>query len=151
MALVGRIGGRFAVRAHFSSPRYFTSTVATSHSADNARGSFASRANTNDKRWGSWTPVIGLELHVQLKGNVKLFSRASHLRTTSRTGAISLTPCVTSAALAAYEAIPNSNVAVMDAALPGTLPVRSLLVLSCRERPLLTFSRRRLYLKKQST
>lgn len=25
-------------------------------------------------RWGGWQPVIGLELHVQLKGNLKLLS-----------------------------------------------------------------------------
>lgn len=45
--------------------------------------------------------MIGLELHVQLKGNVKLLSPA---RST-------------------YDAPPNSCVAPFDAALPGTLPV----------------------------
>lgn len=31
-------------------------------------------------RWPGWTAVIGLELHVQLRGNVKLLSGASHRR-----------------------------------------------------------------------
>lgn len=30
------------------------------------------------ERWAGWKTVIGLELHVQLKGNVKLLSRESH-------------------------------------------------------------------------
>ncbi|KAK4049564.1 hypothetical protein OIV83_004061 [Microbotryomycetes sp. JL201] len=44
--------------------------------------------------------VIGLELHVQLKGNVKLLSPAK----------------------AVYDSTPNSSVATFDAALPGSLP-----------------------------
>ncbi|ORY78007.1 GatB/GatE catalytic domain-domain-containing protein [Leucosporidium creatinivorum] len=51
-------------------------------------------------RWPGWEPVIGLELHVQLKGNVKLLSPARAL----------------------YEAPPNSQIAPFDAALPGSLP-----------------------------
>lgn len=45
--------------------------------------------------------MIGLELHVQLKGNVKLLSPSKAL----------------------YEAPPNSQVTAFDAALPGSLPV----------------------------
>jgi hypothetical protein len=49
-----------------------------------------------------WIPTIGLELHVQLKSPVKLFSNAP----------------------TSYEDVPNSQVALLDAAIPGTLPVR---------------------------
>ena len=52
-----------------------------------------------------WKTTIGLELHVQLKSPVKLFSRA-----------------VTS-----FDDTPNKNVAALDAALPGTLPVRAMI------------------------
>ena len=55
----------------------------------------------NGQSQSEWIPTIGLELHVQLKSPVKLFSRA-----------------VTS-----YDAIPNKHVAAFDAALPGALPV----------------------------
>lgn len=48
-----------------------------------------------------WVPTIGLELHVQLKSPIKLFS-------SSKTS---------------HDEIPNSNVSSYDAALPGTLPV----------------------------
>ena len=49
-----------------------------------------------------WKPTIGLELHVQLKSPVKLFSNAP----------------------TSYEDVPNTQVASLDAAIPGTLPVR---------------------------
>ncbi|KAL7007437.1 hypothetical protein EMMF5_002901 [Cystobasidiomycetes sp. EMM_F5] len=48
-----------------------------------------------------WVPTIGLELHVQLKSPIKLFS-------SSKTS---------------HDEIPNSNVSSYDAALPGTLPI----------------------------
>ncbi|BGP02577.1 Glutamyl-tRNAGln amidotransferase [Rhodotorula toruloides ATCC 204091] len=54
----------------------------------------------HDPRWEGWQPTIGLELHVQLKGNPKLFSHET----------------------ATYDATPNTHVAPFDAALPGTLP-----------------------------
>ncbi|GAA5991075.1 hypothetical protein JCM11641_002318 [Rhodosporidiobolus odoratus] len=54
-----------------------------------------------DPRWPGWTPTIGLELHVQIAGNHKLFSQAK----------------------AVYDAEPNRHVAHFDAALPGSLPV----------------------------
>ncbi|BGP10425.1 hypothetical protein JCM10049v2_006313 [Rhodotorula toruloides] len=54
----------------------------------------------HDTRWQGWQPTIGLELHVQLKGNPKLFSHET----------------------ATYDATPNTHVAPFDAALPGTLP-----------------------------
>ncbi len=49
-----------------------------------------------------WEFVIGLETHVQIKSKSKLFSRSS-------------TPTV--------KAEPNQNVDILDAAIPGTLPV----------------------------
>ncbi|GAA5911285.1 hypothetical protein JCM6882_004084 [Rhodosporidiobolus microsporus] len=54
-----------------------------------------------DPRWPGYRPTIGLELHVQLRGNPKLFSPAKGV----------------------YDAEPNKHVARFDAALPGSLPV----------------------------
>ncbi|MDB6176024.1 Asp-tRNA(Asn)/Glu-tRNA(Gln) amidotransferase subunit GatB [Paracoccus sp. Z330] len=50
---------------------------------------------------GDWELVIGLEVHAQVSSNAKLFSGAS----------------------TAFGAEPNSNVAFVDAAMPGMLPV----------------------------
>jgi aspartyl-tRNA(Asn)/glutamyl-tRNA(Gln) amidotransferase subunit B len=50
---------------------------------------------------GDWELVIGLEVHAQVASNAKLFSGASTL----------------------FGAEPNSNVAFVDAAMPGMLPV----------------------------
>ena len=50
---------------------------------------------------GPWELVIGLEVHAQVASNAKLFSGASTL----------------------FGAEPNSNVAFVDAAMPGMLPV----------------------------
>ncbi|KGJ17143.1 Asp-tRNA(Asn)/Glu-tRNA(Gln) amidotransferase subunit GatB [Paracoccus sanguinis] len=50
---------------------------------------------------GEWELVIGLEVHAQVVSNAKLFSGAS----------------------TAFGAEPNSNVAFVDAAMPGMLPV----------------------------
>ena len=49
-----------------------------------------------------WQPVIGLEIHAQIKAKSKLFSRAD----------------------TKFGAPVNSQVAFLDTALPGTLPVR---------------------------
>ncbi|MEO1550234.1 MAG: Asp-tRNA(Asn)/Glu-tRNA(Gln) amidotransferase subunit GatB [Pseudomonadota bacterium] len=50
---------------------------------------------------GDWELVIGMEVHAQVKSNAKLFSGAS----------------------TAFGAEPNSNVSLVDAAMPGMLPV----------------------------
>ncbi len=50
---------------------------------------------------GEWEAVIGLEVHAQVTSNAKLFSGAS----------------------AAYGGEPNSHVSLVDAAMPGMLPV----------------------------
>jgi aspartyl-tRNA(Asn)/glutamyl-tRNA(Gln) amidotransferase subunit B len=50
---------------------------------------------------GEWEIVIGLEVHAQVVSNAKLFSGAS----------------------AAYGAEPNAHVSLVDAAMPGMLPV----------------------------
>ncbi|MDH5557313.1 MAG: Asp-tRNA(Asn)/Glu-tRNA(Gln) amidotransferase subunit GatB [Alphaproteobacteria bacterium] len=52
-------------------------------------------------RTGSWEVVIGLEVHAQVISNAKLFSGAS----------------------TAFGAEPNSQVSIVDAAMPGMLPV----------------------------
>ena len=48
-----------------------------------------------------WELVIGMEVHAQVSSNAKLFSGAS----------------------TTFGAEPNSNVAFVDAAMPGMLPV----------------------------
>ena len=50
---------------------------------------------------GDWEMVIGMEVHAQVTSNAKLFSGAS----------------------TAFGAAPNSNVSLVDAAMPGMLPV----------------------------
>jgi aspartyl-tRNA(Asn)/glutamyl-tRNA(Gln) amidotransferase subunit B len=50
---------------------------------------------------GEWEVVIGLEVHAQVTSKAKLFSGAS----------------------AAYGGEPNSHVSLVDAAMPGMLPV----------------------------
>src|SRR4026209_153322 len=50
---------------------------------------------------GSWEMVIGLEVHAQVTSNAKLFSGAS----------------------TTFGAQPNTNVSLVDAAMPGMLPV----------------------------
>src|ERR1700690_1451633 len=50
---------------------------------------------------GKWEVVIGLEIHAQVNSNSKLFSGAS----------------------AEYGGDPNSHVSLVDAAMPGMLPV----------------------------
>ncbi|MDA8586336.1 Asp-tRNA(Asn)/Glu-tRNA(Gln) amidotransferase GatCAB subunit B, partial [Rhodobacteraceae bacterium] len=50
---------------------------------------------------GDWELVIGLEVHAQVASNAKLFSGAS----------------------TTFGAEPNANVAFVDAAMPGMLPV----------------------------
>ena len=52
-------------------------------------------------RTGDWEVVVGLEVHAQVSSNAKLFSGAS----------------------ASYGAAPNENVSLVDAAMPGMLPV----------------------------
>src|SRR5579885_2591475 len=50
---------------------------------------------------GDWEVVIGLEVHAQVKSNAKLFSGAA----------------------TAFGGEPNSHVSLIDAAMPGMLPV----------------------------
>lgn len=50
---------------------------------------------------GDWEVIIGMEVHAQVKSAAKLFSGAS----------------------TAFGAEPNSNVSLVDAAMPGMLPV----------------------------
>ena len=52
-------------------------------------------------RTGDWEVVIGLEVHAQVSSNAKLFSGAS----------------------ASFGSAPNENVSLVDAAMPGMLPV----------------------------
>ena len=52
-------------------------------------------------RTGDWEVVIGLEVHAQVSSHAKLFSGAS----------------------ASFGAAPNENVSMIDAAMPGMLPV----------------------------
>ena len=52
-------------------------------------------------RTGDWEVVIGLEVHAQVSSKAKLFSGAS----------------------ASFGAAPNAHVSLVDAAMPGMLPV----------------------------
>ena len=52
-------------------------------------------------RTGDWEVIIGLEVHAQVSSNAKLFSGAS----------------------ASFGAAPNENVSLVDAAMPGMLPL----------------------------
>lgn len=57
--------------------------------------------STDETLLRGYVPVIGLEIHAQIKSNSKLFSSAS----------------------TALAALPNTQVSLVDAAVPGTLPV----------------------------
>jgi aspartyl-tRNA(Asn)/glutamyl-tRNA(Gln) amidotransferase subunit B len=61
----------------------------------------AEKSNLIKGATGDWEVVIGLEIHAQITSNSKLFSGAS----------------------TAFGAEPNSNVSLVDAAMPGMLPV----------------------------
>ncbi len=78
-------------------------------------------------------PVIGIEMHCELKSKAKVFSRASN----------------------AYSEIPNSNIALLDLAFPGTLPVvnqkcvedslKVSLALNCTQPEYIYFDRKNYY------
>ena len=77
--------------------------------------------------------VIGLEMHCEMKSNSKVFSSAKN----------------------AYSEIPNSNIAPLDMAFPGTLPVvnkecvkKALMMsiaLNCKQPRYLVFDRKNYY------
>lgn len=62
--------------------RSFT-TISTSSIPSKSK-SKSKRRKVSVDQWPGWNTVIGLELHVQLKGNVKLLSRSSSLFPISR-------------------------------------------------------------------
>lgn len=82
------------------------------------------------KKRRKWLPVVGLEIHVQLKSHSKLFSSSSNT----------------------FGASANTNVSLFDAAIPGTLPVLNqrcvelgvytALALSCKVNPVSCFDRK---------
>ena len=57
--------------------------------------------NINEKKLSKWETIIGLEIHAQIKSNSKLFSNSS----------------------TKFGSKPNSQVSLVDAAMPGMLPV----------------------------
>ena len=59
------------------------------------------KENLVDGATGQWEVIVGLEVHAQVLSNAKLFSGAS----------------------AAFGGEPNSHVSLVDAAMPGMLPV----------------------------
>ena len=67
----------------------------------NAKAATAAKSNLIAGATGDWEVVIGLEVHAQVASKAKLFSGAS----------------------TRFGAEPNSNVSLVDAALPGMLPV----------------------------
>ncbi|ORX38272.1 biosynthesis-related protein [Kockovaella imperatae] len=66
-----------------------------------SRRLFASSSTDSTPDSDDWETIIGLEIHAQIKTPHKLFSRAS----------------------TSYADPPNANVELLDAAIPGTLPV----------------------------
>ena len=78
----------------------------------------------------SWEPVIGLEVHAQLRTEAKLFSAAPN----------------------SFGAAPNTQTTEIDLGMPGVLPVinrqavelalRAALALGCKIQPLSTFARK---------
>ena len=77
----------------------------------------------------SWEPVIGLEVHAQLRTKAKLFSSAAN----------------------SFGAEPNTQTTEVDLGMPGVLPVinrravelalRAALALGCEIQPVSTFAR----------
>ena len=59
------------------------------------------KENLVDGATGQWEVIVGMEVHAQVLSNAKLFSGAS----------------------AAFGGEPNSHVSLVDAAMPGMLPV----------------------------
>ena len=59
------------------------------------------RENLIDGATGQWEVIVGLEVHAQVLSKAKLFSGAS----------------------AAFGGEPNAHVSLVDAAMPGMLPV----------------------------
>ncbi|GAA5946462.1 hypothetical protein JCM3765_000254 [Sporobolomyces pararoseus] len=82
-----------------STSRRFASTSSNS-TLNSSLNKGKGKAKSKDKYPG-WKPTIGVELHVQLKGNQKLFSKA----------------------ISQHDDLSNSHVALLDASLPGALPV----------------------------
>ena len=68
---------------------------------------------------GEWEVVIGLEVHAQVTSNAKLFSGASTEFGAEPNSQVSLVD----AAMPGMLPVPNSNVSFVDAAMPGMLPV----------------------------
>jgi aspartyl-tRNA(Asn)/glutamyl-tRNA(Gln) amidotransferase subunit B len=60
-----------------------------------------SNDNSDGGATGDWEVIIGLEVHAQVTSEAKLFSGAS----------------------TSFGAEPNANVSLVDAAMPGMLPV----------------------------
>src|SRR5687767_15836873 len=61
----------------------------------------AAKSNLIKGATGDWEVVVGMEVHAQVTSNAKLFSGAS----------------------TAFGGAPNSHVSLVDAAMPGMLPV----------------------------
>ena len=74
---------------------------ARGHGDGDARYGQQGRPQPDQGRTGDWEVVIGLEVHAQVASNAKLFSGAS----------------------TAFGGEPNSHVSLVDAAMPGMLPV----------------------------
>lgn len=82
---------------------------------------------------GNYKAVIGLEMHCELKSNMKVFSNAIN----------------------SYDGLPNINVSPIDMALPGTLPIINMecikkaikmsLVLGCKQPEYMYFDRKNYY------
>ena len=59
-------------------------------------------------RRSRWVPAVGLEIHAQIAAKTKIFSRGE--------------------AVGSRDSQPNTSVALFDIALPGTMPVRNIII-----------------------
>lgn len=89
-----------------------TRTLTTAHSHHHPQQQHpvhAAPPPTRNLVKGRWEPIIGLEIHAQIKSKTKLFSDGQ----------------------TSFNAPTNTHVTLIDAAYPGTLPVTSLLISFC--------------------
>lgn len=92
--------------------------------------SFACKCNYSTVSVNKWQSVVGLEVHAQLNTETKLFSGAQNT----------------------FGGLVNNCVALLDAAIPGTLPalnrkcvelgIKTALALSCKVNEVSTFDRK---------
>lgn len=72
---------------------------------------------------GTWQTVIGLEIHAQIRTGAKLFSRELSCICLRRAILTCVLVLICVASKTSHDEAINTNVHILDAAFPGTLPV----------------------------